>query len=119
MAFKTRVGDILVKAKVIDDLQLRSAMAQHDQWGGRLGKVIADMGISDEDTNADAISRATGSPRISLGSITRDVAAMGKIDVTFAEQRAVFPVQLKDNGKVLVLAMADPTDLEVLDQVTV
>lgn len=117
MAFKSRVGDILIKAKVIDELQLRSAMAQHDQWGGRLGKVIADMGLADEDTIADAISQATGAPRLQIGHVQRDVAALAKLDVTFAESKMVFPVQLKDNGKLLVLAMADPTDLEVLDQV--
>jgi hypothetical protein len=118
MAFKSRVGDILIKAKVIDDMQLRSAMAQHDQWGGRLGKVIADMGLADEDTIADAISKATGFPRIQVGHITRDAAAIAKLDVTYVEQRMIFPVQLKDNGKTLVLAMADPTDLEVMDQVS-
>lgn len=116
MAFKSRVGDILLKAKVIDELQLRSAMAQHDQWGGRLGKVIADMGLADEDTIADAICQATGAPRLQLGHLQRDQAALSKLDVTFAEQKMVFPVQLKENGKLLVLAMADPTDLEVLDQ---
>jgi hypothetical protein len=116
MAFKSRVGDILLKAKVIDELQLRSALAQHDQWGGRLGKVIVEMGIADEDVIVETISRATRLPRISLGGLTRDLTVLAKLDVTFAEQRMVFPVQLKENGKLLVLAMADPTDLEVIDQ---
>ncbi len=34
-----------------------------------------------------------------------------------AEQKGIFPVALKDNGKTLVLAMADPTDLNTVDQV--
>jgi hypothetical protein len=37
--------------------------------------------------------------------------------VGFAEQKGVFPVSLRDNGKTLVLAMADPTDLQTIDQV--
>ena len=36
MPSRSRVADILLKAKVIDELQLRSARAQHEQWGGRL-----------------------------------------------------------------------------------
>jgi len=118
MAFKSRVGDILLKAKVIDELQLRSAMAQHDQWGGRLSKVIVDMGLADEDIIVEALCRSTGLPRLQLGNLVRDASALSKLDVTFAEQRMVFPFQLKDNGKTLVLAMADPTDLEVIDQVS-
>src|SRR4051812_38027466 len=106
MAQKSRLGDILVKAKVLDELQLRSALATYDQWGGRLGKVISEMGLADEETIADAVSRHAGALRMRLGNLTRDPAALAKIDVAFAEQKAVFPVQLKDNGKTLVLAMA-------------
>ena len=116
MASHSRVGEILVKARVIDDLQLRSARAQHDQWGGRLGKIVADMGLADEEAIAEAISKAMGMARVQLGHIPKDAAALAKLDAKFAEDQAVFPVSLKDNGKTLVLAMADPTDLEIVDQ---
>ncbi|HYO71337.1 MAG TPA: hypothetical protein VEU33_35190, partial [Archangium sp.] len=43
---RNRIGEILVKARVIDEMQLRSALAQHDQWGGRLSRIITDMGIA-------------------------------------------------------------------------
>lgn len=114
MAPRSRIADILLKAGVIDDLQLRSAMAQHDQWGGRLGKIVADMGLADEDQIADAIARASRLPRIQLGNLTKDVTALAKLDAAFCEQRAVFPVQVKDN-KTLVVAFADPTDLDLND----
>jgi hypothetical protein len=112
---RSRVADILLKAKVVDDLQMRSAMAQHDQWGGRLGKIVADMGLADEDQIADAIASAARLPRVQLGHLPKDPGALAKLDVTFCEQKAVFPVQLKDNGKTLVVAFADPTDLDLND----
>src|SRR4051812_22324368 len=114
MSSRSRVGDFLIRASVIDDLQLRSALAQHAQWGGRLGKVIADMGLVDEDDIAQAISSAMKVPREQLGS-ARDPGALAKLDPTFCEQHAVFPVRLDNNGKSLVLAMADPSDLEIMD----
>lgn len=112
---RSRVGEILVKAGVIDDLQLRSALAQYDQWGGRLGKLVADMGLADEEAVADAIARAMQMQRAQLGHIAKDAGALAKLDVHLAEEHGVFPVSLRDNGKSLVLAMADPTDLELLD----
>lgn len=115
MASRSRVGEILIKAKVIDELQLRSARAQHDQWGGRLGKIVADMGLADEDTITAAIARAMGMQQMQLGHLQKDQNALSRLDVRFAEENAVFPVTLKDNGKTLVLAMADPTDLELMD----
>ena len=114
---RNRIGEILVKARVIDEMQLRSALAQHDQWGGRLTRIISDMGLASEDTLAQAISQGMGMQRVQLGNLTKDVGAMAKLDVAFAEQKGVFPVALRDNGKTLVLAMADPTDLQAIDQV--
>jgi hypothetical protein len=114
---RNRIGELLVKARIIDELQLRSALARHDQWGGRLSRVITDMGIANEETVIKAIAQATGMPRLHLGNITRDPGALAKVDVTLAEQKGVFPVALKDSGKTLVLAMSDPTDLNTVDQV--
>jgi hypothetical protein len=114
MSSRSRVGDFLLRAGVIDELQLRSARATHAQWGGRLGKVIADMGLADEDHIADAVAQAMKLPREQVGS-ARDPGALAKLDAAFCQTHAVFPVRLDNNGKSLVLAMADPSDLEVMD----
>ncbi len=114
---RNRIGEILVKARVIDEMQLRSALSQHDQWGGRLTRIISDMGLATEDTLVQAISQGLGVQRIQLSTITKDVGALAKLEVGFAEQKGVFPVSLRDNGKTLMLAMADPTDLQTIDQV--
>lgn len=113
---RNRIGEILVKARVIDEMQLRSALAQHDQWGGRLSRIITDMGLAREDTLTEAISQGLGVQRVQLGT-AKDAGALAKLDVGLAEQKSVFPVSLRDNGKTLVLAMADPTDLQTIDQV--
>jgi hypothetical protein len=113
---RNRIGEILVKARVIDEMQLRSALAQHDQWGGRLSRIITDMGIAKEDTLTEAIAQGLGVQRVQLGT-AKDVGALAKLDVGLAEQKGIFPVALRDNGKTLVLAMADPTDLQTIDQV--
>ncbi|NOK23115.1 general secretion pathway protein GspE [Corallococcus carmarthensis] len=114
---RNRIADILVKARVIDELQLRSALASLDQWGGRVSRVVADLGLASEETITQAICQGLGMPRVQLGNLTKDAAALSRVDVGLAEQKGVFPVQLKDNGKTLVLAMSDPTDLATLDQV--
>ncbi|MFL5348827.1 MAG: hypothetical protein ACJ8AT_28860 [Hyalangium sp.] len=114
---RNRIGELLVKARVIDELQLRSALARHDQWGGRLSRVITDMGIAKEETVINAIAQGTGTQRLHLGNIPKDPGALAKVDVSLAEQKGIFPVSLKDNGKTLVLAMSDPTDLNTVDQV--
>ena len=113
---RNKIGEILVKARVIDEMQLRSALSQHDQWGGRLTRIISDMGLAGEDTLTEAVAQGMGMQRVQLGT-AKDPGALAKLDVTFAEQKGVFPVALRDNGKTLVLAMADPSDLQTIDVV--
>ncbi len=113
-----RVGDVLVNAQVIDALQLRSALAQHDAWGGRLANVVVEMGLAEEETVVDCLARSLGVQRVRVGNLPRDPQALAKLDVAFAEERGLFPVALRDGGKVLLLAMADPSDIETLDEVT-
>jgi hypothetical protein len=114
---RNRIGEILVKARVIDELQLRSALAQLDQWGGRLSRILVEMRLASPDVITEAISKGMGVPRMQLGNVPKDTGALAKLDVGFAEQKGVFPVALRDNGKTLVLAMSDPSDLETIDQV--
>jgi len=114
---RNRIGEILVKARVIDELQLRSALAQLDQWGGRLSRILVEMRLASPDVITEAISKGMGVPRMQLGNVPKDPGALAKLDVGFAEQKGVFPVALRDNGKTLVLAMSDPSDLATIDQV--
>lgn len=113
---RNRIGEILVKAKVIDDLQLRSALAHVDQWGGRLTLAVLDMNLANEDKVVTAIAQALNVPAANLGGHNKDGAALAKVDVTLAEQSGIFPFALKDNGKTLHVAMADPTNLAVIDE---
>jgi len=111
----TKIGDILLKAKVIDQLQLRSALAPQSQWGGRLPAVIVEKRFARADVVVAAISKALGLPRVDLTKVEKDSAALAKVDATFCQENAVFPCALKDGGKTLWVAMADPTDIPTVD----
>ncbi len=110
-----RLAKILLKAKVIDELQLRSAMAKLGRWGGRLPKVLADLGFADEDDITAAIGKALGHPVTQLGTTIKDAQAISKLDVKFCDEHVVFPVGIKD--RMLSLAMVDPSELDVVDAV--
>lgn len=112
-----RLAKIILKANLIDELQLRSAMAKLGSWGGRLPKVLADLGFADEEELTAAIGKALGHPVTHLGKILKDTHALAKLDVKFCDEHAVFPVSLKD--RVMSLAMVDPSELNVVDAVKV
>ena len=117
MQSRSRLGEMLVKAKVIDEMQLRSALARLEQWGGRIASTLVDMGLADEESLYATLARELKVELVHLGRQARDAQALAKVDVQVAEDKGIFPMALKDNGKTLVLAMADPTDMETLDEV--
>ncbi len=110
-----RLASIIMAANLIDELQLRSAMAKLGNWGGRLPRVLSEMGFADENEITAAIAKALRHPVTHLGNVKKDQAALNKIDVKFCEEHAVFPVSFKD--RVMSLAMVDPSELDVIDTV--
>ena len=110
-----RIGEILVRAKLIDQLQLRSALADQQQWGGRLAKIVVEKRFAKESAVIDVLSKALGVPRVELDKVEKDSGALLKVDPNYAKEKAVFPCALKDNGKTLWVAMADPSDIPTLD----
>jgi len=113
-----KMRDLLLKAKVVDEFQMRSALSRLEQWGGRLPKVLADMGMVDEELVADSIAKVLRLPRQSLGTVLKDSAALSRLDVRFCEEHAVFPVSLDQRTHTMVVAMADPLEIGVMDLIS-
>jgi hypothetical protein len=110
-----RLAGILKKAGLVDELQLRSALGRLEQWGGRLTSVLCDMGMVDGEEVAQTLSKALRLPIVHLGMVPKDGAALARLDATYCTEHGIFPVSLRD--RVLTLAMADPTEIDVVDYV--
>lgn len=111
-----RLGDLLVKAKVITDQQLKAALSEQQKWGGKLGEILVRMQILTEEMLVKALSKQLNIPAVNLeqvSSIPPHVRAKVPSDV--ARDLVVLPVQLQDGGKTLVVVMSEPQNLRQLD----
>jgi len=107
--------DLLVKIQIIDERQHDAVMSRaRSTTGGHVVQQIAEMGYATEGTVARAISVELGLPRIELAMTPPEPAALALLDARICADRFVLPVALRENGELLWLAMADPTDLEAL-----
>lgn len=115
---KRRLGEILQAAGVIDDLQLQAALSEQRKWGGKLGRVLVEMGFLDEDTMVTALSRQLGIPAVDLdrSSYPSEVIALLRGDM--AERYGVFPIGGDPKQKVLQVASSDPTNYEAIQELT-
>lgn len=111
---RIKIGDLLVKAGVITDLQLRAALAEQGQWGGKLGDILVRMEFLTEEVLVRALSKQTGIPRADLTG-EADRAALALIPPDVAEEFGLVPIGLKEEGRVVVVAMSDPLNIGVTD----
>jgi hypothetical protein len=109
------VIELLVKIQIIDERQHDAVMSRSKSTtGGHVVQQIAEMGYATEGTVARAISVELGLPRIELAMTPPEPAALALLDARTCADRFVLPVALRENGELLWLAMADPTDQEAL-----
>jgi hypothetical protein len=111
---RIKIGDLLVKAGVITELQLKTALAEQSQWGGKLGDILVRMEFLTEEILVRALSKQTGIQRADLSG-EGDRAALALVPADVAEEFGVVPVALKEEGRVLVVAMSDPLNISVSD----
>lgn len=112
-----KMRDLLLRAKVVDEFEMQAALAQLERFGGRLPKVLADMGFSNEEAMTKVIADALRLPLLSMAAIRRDPEALSRLDVRLCEAHTIFPLSLNSRTHTLVLAMAEPTALDVVDLV--
>jgi type IV pilus assembly protein PilB len=107
--------ELLVKIQIIDERQHDAVMSRsRSTAGGHVVQQIAELGYATEGTVARAISVELGLPRIELAMTPPEPAALALLDARTCADRFVLPVALRENGELLWLAMADPTDQEAL-----
>lgn len=112
-----KLGDLLLKAKVLEEHNLKAALAQQRKWGGMLGEVLVRMNLLTEDTLVKALSKQLAIPALSLDNVLSiPPQVRDRLPAKKARELDVLPLQLRDDGKTLLIAMADPLHAKTLEQ---
>jgi hypothetical protein len=111
-----KLGELLVKANVINESQLKAALVEQHKWGGRIGDILVRMSLVTEDTLVRALAKQLGIQQTNLGTIQGiPQHVKDKIPAEQAREMTAVPLHLRDEGKTLVVAMAEPQNLQYLD----
>ncbi len=109
------MGELLVKASLITEEQLRKALQQQDASGGKLGSNLVKLGYVSEDDITSFLSRQYGVPSINLSHFEIDSAVIKLVPSELAQKHQVIP--LSRTGSVLTVAMADPSNIFAIDDI--
>jgi len=96
---------------------LEEALLRQEQWGGRLTRVLPEMGLIDEASLTALLAQGLKVPHVPLRGVRPDARTLSRVDADYALEHGLFPVELRDGARTLVLAMVDPTNLAVADAV--
>lgn len=114
-----RLGDMLLQAKVISDLQLNAAIAEQQRWGGKLGQILVRMGALTEDLLVLALCRQLNLPRADLDALQFVPDALKqRIDRATCERYHIVPLAYVADRRAMQLAMSDPFDVAAVDDLT-
>ncbi len=115
MSSSSRLGELLVREKLISLQQLRQAQEEQKRSGHNLGYTLSKLGyISDGDITS-FLSTQYRLPAIDLDQYEVDAEVIRLVSREVCEKHKILPVSR--SGSALIVAMADPTNLHAIDDI--
>lgn len=113
---KVRLGDLLVQQQLISQDQLKFALEEQKSTGRKLGRVLVDNGFVTEEKISEALAKQLNIPYINLKYYNINAEQVRKLPENQA--RRFRSIVLEDRNGVLLVGMADPTDLFAFDEIS-
>ena len=113
MANTNRLGELLVREKLISLAQLRQAQDEQQRSGQNLGYTLAKLGYISDTEITNFLSQQYRVPTVNLEEYEIDGEILKLVSKEQCEKHRVVPVSRA--GSSLIVAMADPTNLNAID----
>ncbi|MGA9369887.1 MAG: GspE/PulE family protein, partial [Steroidobacteraceae bacterium] len=113
---RVRVGELLLEQKLINEQQLKTALAEQNRSGRRLGRVLTDLGMVSEQVFHEALAKHLRIPYMDLRQVQLAPDTVRLLPETQARRSRA--LVLKADAAGALVAMADPTDLFAYDELT-
>ena len=108
-----RIGDLLIREGLITKEQLDQALLEQKQNGTRVGYNLVKLGFVPEIELTKTLAKQFKMPAVDLSKFTVDAKIAKLIPAEMALKNLVLP--LKRDGRTLTVAMADPTNMGVVE----
>jgi type IV pilus assembly protein PilB len=110
-----RLGELLTKASLITQDQLKEALKVQKETAGKLGETLIKLGFVSEEDITECLSQQFGVPSINLAHFEIDSNVIKLIPADVARKYNILPVN--KTGATITIAMADPTNVFAMDDI--
>ncbi len=107
---RLRLGELLVNRGLLTPAQIELALEWQRAKGGRLGQVLIEMRMIDEEALTTTLAEQYDLARVSLGDLTVEPELARYVNEVYATKHGVVPIGL--HGRRLTVAIHDPTQME-------
>ncbi len=107
------LGSLLVERGLVTEEGLETALERQRATGEMLGQTLINMGLITEEEILSALRAQSGMPVVNLASFEFDEKVLDRVSGPIARIYKIMPLKLEDST--LQIAMADPLDIQTLD----
>jgi hypothetical protein len=116
---REKLGEILIKAGLLDEASLQRALNEQQRWGGQLGRYLVEMGMISEETLVRALSTQYKLPAVALDPPRLNIAVGRLVPREVCERNGLICFRADLQKKFLDVAMSDPSNVDGLEEVRV
>jgi type IV pilus assembly protein PilB len=110
----SRLGELLVREKLISLQQLQKAQDEAKRSGKRLGHALTQLGFVKDQDLTSFLAKQYSLPSIDLNEFEIDADVLKLIPKDVARKHMVMPVNRA--GATLIVAMSDPSNIYAIDE---
>lgn len=110
------LGQVLKARGIVRESQVQAALGEQRTHGGLIGQALVEMGACTPGDIVLALAEQAGMETVDLASERPTEEAVGTIDGSAAHAYGVLPLRLE--GDVLLVALADPMNTAVLEDLS-
>ena len=113
-----RLGALLVSEGLLAPDQLREAFEEQARTGERFGAIVVERGWVTRADVAMALAQQAGLEFVDLSDVEVDVSLLERMPEHLAKRYLAAPIRYDDDGAIVV-AIADPTDVQAADDIRI
>lgn len=112
---RKKIGQLLIEAGHIAEKELNIALAEQKKRGKRIGQVLIELGYLTEDKLLPTLGKQLKVPFVDLSKVEIKPEVLKMVPEKICRKHILVPISF--DGKSLMIGMADPLDVFIIDEI--
>ncbi|MEW6709890.1 MAG: ATPase, T2SS/T4P/T4SS family, partial [Candidatus Riflebacteria bacterium] len=112
---RKKIGQLLIEAGHIGEKELNIGLAEQKKRGKRIGQVLIELGYLSEDKLLPILGKQLKVPFVDLSKVEIKPEVLKMVPEKICRKHNLVPISF--DGKSLMIGMADPLDVFIIDEI--